>query len=256
MAHSAYNTVGFEKSYNKSGWQQNPVAYDGATATTYTKGTLVGILPAGQAGGGVLTSITGASTIDGATVIAGVCAETKVTTDSDKSVKVWPTIGEVFKVSFDGYWDVAANKASTALNRFHANAITDSTGGAGAEAVGALMYIYDGPGKGDMRTITGHTTGAAGTNVFTVSGAFSALPTTATNAVLLVNRGSTGLVYAGANVGSQLRVSTASASKVSIKKPLLGDGYLNVLSIDPKNLTMDVMIAPAKTAIQYGKTTT
>lgn len=255
MAHTAHNTVGFEKAYNKSGFLQNAVLYEGATATTYTMGTLVGILPAGQASAGLLTSLTGASTIDDNTVIVGVAAETKTTTDSDKKVKVWPVINEVFKVSFDGHWDVAANKTSTATNRFHPNAETDSTGGAGAEAVGALMYIYEGPGKGDIKTITGHTTGAAGTAVLTVSGAFSALPTTASKAVILVASSGNDR-DAGVNVGSQLRISTASASKVSVKKPAYGDGYVNVLSIDPKNLTMDVMIAPAKAVMTYGKTTT
>lgn len=255
MAHTAYNTVGFERAYNKSGFTGNPVPMEGSTGTTYTEGTLLAILPAGQADAGLLTTLTGASTVDGNTVIAGVCAETITTTDSAKHVKVWPVVNEVFKVTFDGHYDVAANKTSTATNRFHPNAETDSTGGAGAEAVGALLYIYEGPGKGDIRTITGHTTGAAGTSVFTVSGAFSALPTTDSKAVILVEKSSDD-IKAGANVGSQLRLSTASSSKVSIKKPALGDGYINVLSIDPKNLTMDVMIAPAKTAMEYGKTTT
>lgn len=255
MTHTAHNTVGFEKSYNKSFTPTNPLLYEGATGTTYTKGTLLGIQPAGQASAGLLASLNGESTVDENTLIVGVAAETKTTTDSDHDLKVWPINNEVFTVSFDGHWDVSGNKTSTADNRFHPNAETDSTGGAGAEAVGALLYMYEGPCKGDVRTITGHTTGAAGTSLFTVSGEFSATPTTASKAVILVEKSSDD-IKAGANVGSQLKLSTASASKVSIKKATFADGYINVLSVDPANLKMDVMIAPAKSALQYGRTAT
>ena len=257
MTHTAHNTVGFEKSYHKSGFATNPLLYEGATATTYTKGTLLGIIPAGLASAGLLTSLSGASTVGADMQIAGVAAETKTTTNNDKHVKVWPVKDEVFTVSFDGHWDIAANKASTADNRFHPNAETDSTAGTGVEVRGALMHMYEGPCKGDTKTILTHTTGAAGTSVLIVSGEFSATPTTASKAIILADYDSTTKeLHDGSNVGSQLKLSTASASKVSVKSAAVGTGYINVLGVDPKNLTMDVRIAPPKTLIGQGNTAT
>lgn len=248
MTLSAHNTVGFEKSYNKSGFQTNPLLYEGATATTYTKGTLLGIIPAGQASAGLLTSITGASTVGVAMQIAGVAAETKTTTDSNKHVKVWPVKDEVFTVSFTDHADVTASATSTAKNHFNTTLASNST-----LAIGSPIYIYEGPGKGDVKVITASSTA---NNRFTVSGEFSALPTTASKAIILAPISTASTVSAGANVGSQLRVSTGSASKVSVKSAAVGIGYVNVLGIDHKNLTMDVRIAPAKSLIGQGNTAT
>ena len=244
MTLTAMNTVGFERSYNKSDFPGNAVFYDATTGTEFKKGSLAAIAPAGEANAGLAVPVTSTSTINEALTLVGVVAEDKTTTDDDRRVKINAIDGEVYTVSFDGHLDVACG-GSTAQNEFKL-AVSTSGSTVANDLRGALMYIYDGPGKGSKNTITAHTKGAANTAKVVVSGNFLAQPTTASKAIILAPyNSSTKKIIKGANIGSFLRVSTA-ARKVSIAGKAAGEGYLNVLSVDPANLKMDVMIAPSK----------
>ena len=231
MTLTANNSVGFEKSYNKALAPANAILFDGATATTYTKGRLVGI------SNGLLSELSGTSTANASLPIAGVVAETKVTTDSDKKVKVHQGQNEVFTVSFDGHED-ATISGSTADNQVKLT--SDST----ASAIGKLVHIYEGPAQGDAQVISASST-STGTLTLTVSGEFAQRPTSGK------------AIVASIQPGTFLKVSTANASKVAAGAgQTAGVGQVIVQSADPGNLKVDVLLAPNKTIFGMGQTAT
>ena len=248
MALTARETVGFERKYAKHGFPTNPVSYVGSSGTTYTKGRLA-TLPA-PTGSGMLVSLTSTIDVTNTNPIIGVIAETKTCTATDWTVKVYDNPFDVFKVSFVGHADLACG-ASTAQNTYTmAISTTEST--AADLMKGSMLYIYEGPGNGDVRTITANTKADPG--VITVAPQFSATPTTASKAIVLCGVSTSGATdEKGVNVGTpMLKLSTVSAAKVKIAA-LDNNNYLNVVDIDPANLTMDVMIALTKHAFGVGR---
>ncbi len=243
MALTAHDTVGFEPIYNKSHTPHNVRLYDAATGTTYTKGTLVTVV------NGLLANLTTTSLGAAATPfpVAGVVAETVVTTDGSKKVAVYQVDDQVFRVSFTGHADVTASANSTVLNRFHTTLASNAT-----KAIGSLIYIYEGPGKGAMRTIL---TGTTGTNLFTISGEWPTLPTTASKAIITSAISTAAVVSDGMNVGRQLKIAPAG-KKVHTTPPTFAEGYINVVAIDPANLKVDVAIASGKAFTSFGSGTT
>ncbi len=236
MTLTAQNTVGFERSYNKSLVPSNPINMEGSTGTTYTIGRIVGISD------GLLSEFSGASSASAAVPIAGVIAETVETTDDEKKVKVHQGHAEVFTVSFDGHTDFTVN-GSTADNQVK---FVDGT--TVPPLVGTMVHIYEGPGKGDTRVVTVSTAASTITtpHTLTISGNFSQRPTTA----------SKGIVTA-ARPGQFLKVSTVSASKVDGgTAATAGTGQVLVQSVDLANLKADVMIAPNKSIYGMGQTAT
>ena len=251
MALTATDTYGFERKYSKTGFPTNPVSYAGSTGTTYTMGRLATI-PA-PSGSGMLVTLTSTGSVTNTNPIIGVIAETKTCTPTDYMVKVYDNPFDVYKVSFDGHTDLACG-GSTASNQFKM-AISTTASTAANLMKGSLIHIYEGPGKGDTRTVTANT--AASPGVITVAPAFSATPTTASKAVVLCGMTTAGKTDTkGVNVGTpMLKVSSNSDGKVRID-PSNTNNYLNVVDIDPANLTMDVMIAFTKHAFGMGQSTT
>ncbi len=248
MALTATDTYGFERKYSKTGFPTNPVSYVGSTGTTYTMGRLATIPT--PTGSGMLTTLTSTGNVTNTNPIIGVIAETKTCTSTDYMVKVYDNPFDVFRVSFVGHADIACG-GSTVANKF-TMAISTTASTAANLMKGSLIYIYEGPGKGDVRTVTANTKADPG--VITVAPAFSAIPTTASKAIVLCGISTSGKTDTrGVNVGTpMLKLSTASSAKVKID-PLANNNYLNVVAIDPANLTMDVMIAPAKHAFGIGR---
>jgi hypothetical protein len=202
------------------------------------------------AGTGLLVTLTSTGSVTNTNPIIGVIAETKTCTPTDYMVKVYDNPFDVYKVSFIGHTALAC-AGSTASNQFKmAVSTTEST--AADLMKGSLLHIYEGPGKGDTRTITANT--AASTGVITVAPAFSATPTTASKAIVLCGMTTSGKTDTkGVNIGTpMLKLSTVSEAKVKIA-PLANNNYLNVVDIDPANLTMDVMIAFTKHAFGMGR---
>jgi len=244
MALTANNTVGFEPVYNKAGFPANPTAYEGSSGTEYVRGSLLRMV------NGLAATMTYASTPNVAAPIIGVCAETKTLTTADRMIKVYQPDGQVFKVTFAHQKDVACY-GSSASNQFRASTSAANLWGvATTTGIKALIHIYSGPGKGDTRVITTHSSGADSTLIMTVSSPFSATPTTDSIAIVLAD--TTGLQYP-TNIGALLKLSSDSNLKLSaLTSAAAGDCYAVVQSVDMANLTMDVMIAPSKTVMGLG----
>ena len=249
MPLTARDTVGFERNYNKCGFPSNPVDYEGTVGTTYTKGRLAVIENPSATTYARLVSVTSASVIGVGCLLVGVIAETKICTAADNKVRVFDNPFEVFKVSFVGHvdQDVTAGAAAT---------VTTALSGAVSVANilrGSLLHIYAGPGKGDIRTIEANTN--ANPSVITVSPAFSATPTVASKVIILAVHDGVGTFTPGVNIGiTGLLVSAASAAKAAIAVPGANTGYLNIVSIEPAKLVMNVMISPAKHCFLAGRT--
>jgi hypothetical protein len=240
MALTAYDSMGFEHCRNAAGFPQNAIKYEGSTGTTYTRGTPV-VLSAGK----LLDLAYNAGPV-AALPIVGICAETKTCATDDYMVEVVPVDGNVFTVTFTGQQDVTCNGASTAANQFNI-AQSSSLNTSTTAIAGALIYIYEGPGKGNTRTIVDNTTGSStSATQVTVAPPFSATPTTASLAIMLCDY-SSGAWGFPKNIGDLVARSTASGLKTKVA--VLDSSTLAMFaiqSVDMANLKMDVTIAPSK----------
>jgi len=240
MALTATDTIGFEPVYNKAGFPANPIEYEGSSGTAYVRGSIL------RMANGLAATVTYATTPQVTHPIIGVCAESKTLTTADRFIKVWQPDGQVFKVTFAHHKDMTSYGTTTA-SIFRAATGTADLWGIASTVTGlkALLYIYEGPGKGDTRVVTQHTSGADSTLNITVSSPFSAYPTSDSKAIVLA--GSTGLSYP-TNVGSLLALSSDSNLQLSaLTSAVAGCSYAIVQSVDMANLTMDIMFAPSKT---------
>lgn len=248
MTLTAYDSMGFEHCRNAAGFPPNAIKYEGSTGTTYTRGAPV-VLSAGK-----LLELAHDASPTTALPIVGICAETKTCATDDYMVEVVPTDGNVFTVTITGHQDVTCNGASTAANQF--NIAQSSSLNTSATAIaGALIHIYEGPGKGDTRAIMSNSTGSSvGATRVTVAPPFSATPTTASKAVMLCDY-SSGAWGFPKNIGDLVARSTASALKTRVA--VLDSSALAMFAIqsaDMANLKIDVTIAPTKTV--FGLETT
>lgn len=239
MALTAYDSAGFEHCRNAAGFPHNAIKYAGSTGTTYTKGTPV-VMSAGK-----LLELAYNAGPTAALPIVGICAETKTCATDDYMVQVIPTDGNVFNVTFVDHYDATCS-GSSASNQFKIG-VSSSLNASTSAVNGALLYIYEGPSKGDLVTVIGNTTGGS-TSVTTlyVAPPFSASPTTLSKAVISAAYSSAIWAFPK-NVGSIVKRSTDSASKVSLS--VLDSSTMAVFAIqnvDMPNLKMDVTIAPSK----------
>jgi len=223
-------TNGFEFKYNKAGFPANSILYEGTSGVTYTQGELV-YLTAGSLLAVMTTSII--STV--ATPVLGVVAATVTCdTSSYRKVPVYDNPLNVYEVTFAGHVDTTATAGA-------ATTITPTSGVFSTAAntyAGSLVYLYEGPGKGDVRSIATHT--AANPTVITINGSWSATPTTATKMIILSDLSSGDSTNAGINVGQRKRVATSKT--VSVLKQTGTDGYISIIGVNPEKLTCDVMI--------------
>jgi len=236
MALTATNTLGFERSRNLAGHPANSITLNGSSGTTYTQGNLLGIVPAGLAAGGTLITVTSTAIPGTDVLLAGPCEATLACDASTKAVSVTAVPSEVFTVSFDGHIDIGSGSTLRTASIFASTEWTSA-----GQPLGAMLYVYEGPSKGDIRTVTAAS--SSGTS-FTVNSPFTQTLSSASKAIVLC---STAAASAGVNIGSVVKVSTASNSKVAVNSTALGTGYLQVLAIDPENLKMDVAILPNRT---------
>ena len=252
MAHSARNTVGFERVYNKTGFPANAIDYEGSSGSTYAAGQLVR-LESGKA-----TAMTYQSSGVVGKPIVGVAAETSTAlTTADVKIKVFPVDNEVLKVSFDNHMDINGSSNASSGSYFYASTLDNNataepwnqTAGSTTLFSGALIYIYEGPGKGDVRIIDEMTTGGANSShVIEVTNPFSATPTSASKAIVLIDSSGSTLSSGlpGIGPGRLVGLSTASALKVACGSTAAATEAIGmVVSVDPENLTADVMIAPS-----------
>lgn len=252
MTHSATNTNGFEFKYNKLGFPTNPVEYELTPNTAISQGTPV-VISTPATGGLAKVSALSSGTVNKQKTILGVMAETFTTTTNPTSAqtygKVYDNPFNVYKVSFANHYDGTVGTASSIATVLNTGV---SCGTGTSNLAGALVYVYEGPAKGDIRTITSNT--SAG--VATVAPGFSASPTTLSKIIITAQKSSGGFTAYGLNVGTVgAKCSTAdSCRKVDCSVAPGVAGYLNVLAVDPANLTMDVMFQPAKCTLTAGVT--
>ncbi len=217
-------TVGFERIGNRYNPAQNPHKYELTPNTAFNKGDMV-----------VLTNGKVAKAAANAVNVLGVMAETIAQADNPATGitygYVYDDPFDIFRCSFVDHLDSTATggTATTLID----TALTTSTDDVWN---GALLYIYDGPGKGDIRTVSDYT-GASDT--LTVTKPFSATPTTATKYILLGAATAAGDVINVGSVGVDLKNEKTIDANATIASEA---GPLVVLDIDPAELMMTVMI--------------
>jgi len=217
-------TQGFEWQYNWLGSRANTSPWLLTPNTAFSKGDMV-VLTYGKVAKAAATG----------TNILGVMGASITTTQnpaaSETYAPVWCNPFDIFRCTFADHIDSVATGGTTVT-------LLDTTLAASTDNYwrGALLYIYEGPGKGDIRRVASYT---GATDTLTVSRAFSATPTTATKYILLGYGGALDdTIYQG-RVGVDLKDENtidANAASASEAGPLL------VVEIDPENLWMDVMI--------------
>lgn len=218
-------TNGFELVANLAGFPANPVPFELTPGVAFNVGNMVG-LTAGKV----------VKAAAGATNVLGVMAESVTAAENaaGKTVKarVYVNPLDVFRCSFANHRDATATGGSTTT--LIDTALTAATDDFWA---GALLYVYDGPGAGSARIVKTYT---AATKTLTVEEPFPAAITAASKYILLgagaaVNDG----IHPG-GIGINIQASAASidAGATINAEP----GPLAVLSINPAELTMDVLI--------------
>jgi len=224
-------SVGFEKVGNLLGIPSNPRKYELTPGSTFDKGQMV-YLSAGK----VTAATTTANNILG--VMAEKVAATANTTGTVTYGYVYDNPFDEFRVTFTGHIDGVV-ETCTAANQF-----TDATYAATTAddtLNGALLYIYEGPGKGDIRTVSDYETATA---LVYVDKNFSETLTTNTKYICLA-------ATSGAAVGDSVNVGTvgveledSSAMTINVGACLAGvePGPLVIREIYPADLMARVMI--------------
>lgn len=231
-------TVGFEFSYNKVGFDANPVPYRLKPDTAFKKGMLVGIIPAGTADAGcIFPWIAATSKAD--TVVAGVMAEAIAQADNPAADD---TYGLVYDNPFNVYKvTVVPGLNGTAVLTGTTTSITTAIGfGADEDAVGSTIFFYEGPGSTAVRVVSSSTHAA---NTLIWKKPLAVAPTTATKIVLL---GDAALDAATGGIGVGTIGLTVNADSLRVDgeaQPVPATWPINCLAVDMPNLTMDVMIS-------------
>lgn len=218
-------TNGFERVGNLLGnIPSNGKEYELTPSTAFAAGDMV-----------VLTNGLVAAAAASATNVLGVMAETIALADNPATGgvkgRVYDNPFDIFRCSISDARDAAATGGTTAT-------LIDTAIGVTADDrwIGAILYIYEGPGKGDLRTISDYEEAA---KTFTVTKLFSAAPTTATKYLLFGAAAAAGDVI---NIGS-IGVNIKTKALIDGDATTAGEaGPLAVLDINPAELTMDVLI--------------
>lgn len=217
-------TYGFERVTNLLGFPTNPSKYELTPGVSFKRGDLVVL-----SGGRVAKATPGASNI------LGVMAET-IDATANPAGKVthglvYDNPFDVFRCSFSGHRDaVATGGSATTLVDANLSASTDDA------FVGALLYVYEGPGAGAVRTVVDYD----GTSkTLTVEEPFPEPITDESRYILL---------GAGTAAGDAINVGSVGVNILDERTINAGGSIANeagplvVLSIDVENLTMDVLI--------------
>lgn len=217
-------TNGFEVVRHLFGFNPNPRQYELTPGVAFRKGDLV-VLSAGKV----------AKASAGATNVLGVMAE-DVPLESNPTGKttygyVFDDPFLVFRCSFTGHRDATATGGSTTT-------LVDTALPTSADNVwnGALLYVYDGPGAGAVRTVKAYT---GATDTLQVEEPFPRAITNQSKYILLGAASAVGDVINVGSIGVNVqneRLINAGGSVASEAGPLA------VLAIYPKDLMMDVLI--------------
>lgn len=225
MAYTAPRvSQGFELIGNMFGPAPNPNKYILTPNTAFNKGDMV-----------VLTNGMVAKAAAGATNVLGVMAKSYTTTENPAAKQTWGLVYDnpfnIYRCSFDDHRDAVAT-GGTATTLIDTNLSTSNND----VWNGAMLWIYDGPGAGDVRIVKDYV-GANDTLV--VEEPFSAVPTTASKYILLGEAGAVGDVIFPGATGVDLKDENTIDASAPNKD---GDGPLAVLAIDFPNLMMTVLI--------------
>ena len=231
MAHTASRTsMGFEPIYNKSlGAVPNPVDYELTPAEAFVRGDMVAL------SAGKLTKAAAGTVAD----IIGVMAESITAAENPTGTTVYGQVYDhpdnVYRCTFADHRDAAATGGTTST-------LLDSALSTSSNDVwnGALMYVYEGPAAGSIRTVKDYV-GVSDT--LEVSTLFPAAPTTASKYIMLglaaeandvINVGLGGIVLKDENTIDANAGRLSSAVKVG---PLVCVGASKIA-----DLMLDVMI--------------
>lgn len=164
---ASYVTRGFEFVRNTQNIPAVTVPYEMTPGITINAGNMV-----------VLTDAKVAKATAGATNVIGVAAETKTSAAGTKTyITVLDHPDNVYRCTYADHRDATATGGSTTTIEDSALPLT-----ADGRWVGALVFVYDGPNKGEIRTVSGYT---EATKTLTVADAFPEAITTASKYVLL-----------------------------------------------------------------------
>lgn len=217
-------TDGFELIRNLANVTDNPVELELTPNTAFARGDIV-----------VWVNGKIAKAAANATNIAGVMAETIAQADNPAAGltygKVYTNPLNVYRCSFVDHRDAAATGGTTTT-------LIDTAIGNSADNRwrGALLYIYEGPGAGSMRTVSAHTNA---TTTLTVTYPFPVAPTAASKYILL---GSVGADANHVNVGV-VGIDLKDENTIDANGAVVNEaGPLTAVAIYPKDLMMDVVI--------------
>lgn len=226
-------TQGFEPIYNRTGFAPNPRKYLLKPGVAVTKGDMLAFVDG---------KVEPASASTAVGTICGVAAESVSATVNAAATETYIRVHDdpnwVFRCTFADHIDGTATGGSSTTLADTANLTADTND----YWNGAYLYIYEGPGAGDVRTVSDFTTAD---DTITVTKAFSATPTTSTKYILLGY--ATGAADLVLNVGSNVKLkdeNTIDANATNASDA----GQLVIMNIIPAELMMDVMITKHFTA--------
>lgn len=225
MAYTAPRTSqGFELIGNMFGPAPNPNYYILTPNTAFKKGDMV-----------CLTNGMVAKAAANATDVLGVMAQSYSTTDNPSGKTTYGAVYDnpynIYRCTFTDHRDATATGGSSTT-------LVDTNLSTSSDDVwnGAMLWIYEGSGAGDVRIVKDYT---GATDTLTVEEPFSATPDTTSKYILLGEAGAAGdVIYPGAT-GVDLKDENTIDANAANKD---GDGPLAVLSIDFPNLMMTVII--------------
>lgn len=219
-------TDGFELIGNLFGPAPNPVPYELTPGVAFKKGDMVV-----KINGKVAKAAANYSNI------LGVMAENIAAADNPAAKTTYGAVYDnpfnIYRCTFADHRDAAATGGAA-----DGTTLVDTALATGTDDVwnGALLYIYEGPGIGSIRTVKDY----AGTgDVITVEEPFPAQITTSSKYILLGAAAAVGDVINIGSVGVDLKDENTIDANATIVNEA---GPLAVLRISPKDLMMDVLI--------------
>lgn len=216
-------TNGFELIGNLMKIADNPVDCELTPGVAFLKGDMV-VRTAGKIAKAAANAVN----------VVGVMAESITAAENPAAAttygKVYENPFNIYRCSFADHRDAAATGGTTTTLVDTALSTSDND-----VWNGALLYIYEGPGAGCIRTVKDYV---GATDTLHVEEPFTAAPTAASKYILL-GAGAAGDVINVGSVGVDLKDENTIDANATIGSEA---GPLVVLAIDPANLTMDVMI--------------
>jgi hypothetical protein len=222
-------TAGFEPIYNKSlGPVPNPVEYLLTPGVAYACGEMVTITD------GKLAKVAAGVAIN----IIGVMAESITAAENVSGVSVYGAVYDhpdnVYRCSFADQYDAAATGGTLTT-------LVDSTLAPATDDFlnGALIYVYEGPAAGSIRTVADYT---GSSHTLTVTTPFPVAPTTASKYILLgLGSEANDVINVGLG-GIQLKDTKTIDANAARLTSTVKQGPLVCVDINPADLTMDVMV--------------